>query len=688
MKTGINHGSPDAAAATTRGTENGRAFTATDLAMLNRLSDPQLSPDGRWLVYSQRSTDWEGNAGFNSLWVLDRQSPGAPPRRLEVSDKTATTPRWSADGQRLYFLSPRSGASQVWCTDVSGAVATQVTDLRGRITSFRLSPNGETLVVAVTPEATRPKRRSPDGPHPLEAASGKIFDRLPLFVWDEWRDGDRAQLFAIGLDAAGSASTEPVAVMAGLDAEAPERPFGNDADYTLSDQDVVFSALAPGSAWGVDMHYVLYVSRLDGSAPPHPLRGEAPYVRRAKPTFSPDGRKLAFLAQQSGFDERRAAVMVRDMDTGEEYEANPTLDRSATSITWARDGQTIYATVPDQGRTRLYAINVADRTAVPLTDAGEVTAVSACADRLVAACSSMGSPPQLYELANGDVSLLTQVNAETLSGVSLSDYEQFSFAGWNDELVHGYVMRPFGYAPGGKYPVAFLIHGGPHGAYSDAWSYRWNPQVWSGMGFAVVTIDFHGSSGYGEAFAQSVVGHWGDRPLEDLQKGWAAALAKYPYLDAGRACALGGSYGGYMVTWIAGVWNEPWRCLVDHNGIFDTRGMATSSDVTGWMDYAFGEAPIWQDLEKFERFNPISKIGNWSKPILVIHGGRDRRVPLEQGLAAYTMARRMGVPSKFLYHPDENHWVQKPQNSVQWYRTVQDWMVRWTRQDADCEVSA
>jgi dipeptidyl aminopeptidase/acylaminoacyl peptidase len=306
----------------------------------------------------------------------------------------------------------------------------------------------------------------------------------------------------------------------------------------------------------------------------------------------------------------------------------------------------------------------------------------------VAACSSMGSPPQLYELANGDVSRLTQVNAETLSGVSLSDYEQFSFVGWNDELVHGYVMRPFGYAPGEKYPVAFLIHGGPHGAYSDAWSYRWNPPVWSGMGFAVVTIDFHGSSGYGEAFARSVVGHWGDRPLEDLQKGWAAALAKYPYLDASRACALGGSYGGYMVAWIAGVWNEPWRCLVDHNGIFDTRGMATSSDVTGWMDYAFGEAPIWQDLEKFERFNPISKIGDWSKPILVIHGGRDRRVPLEQGLAAYTIAQRMGVPSKFLYHPDENHWVQKPQNSVQWYRTVQDWMVRWTRRDADCEVSA
>jgi len=211
--------------------------------------------------------------------------------------------------------------------------------------------------------------------------------------------------------------------------------------------------------------------------------------------------------------------------------------------------------------------------------------------------------------------------------------------------------------------------------------------VWTGMGFAVVMIDFHGSNGYGEAFASSIVNHWGDRPLEDLQKGWAAALAKYPYLDGRRACALGGSYGGYMVAWIAGAWNEPWKCLVNHDGIVETRTMALTTDIPGFSEYETGGL-VWEAGEDFERFNPLNKVADWKVPMLVIHGGRDYRVPLAQGLAAFTAAQRRGVPSRMLYYPDENHWVLKPQNSVEWYRQVEAWMRQWLDAPASTSGSA
>ena len=262
-----------------------------------------------------------------------------------------------------------------------------------------------------------------------------------------------------------------------------------------------------------------------------------------------------------------------------------------------------------------------------------------------------------------------------------SDFEPLEFKGWNGDTVHGYVMKPYGFETGHKYPVAFLIHGGPQGSWVNDFHYRWNPQTYAGAGFAVVVIDFHGSTGYGQAFTDSISGHWGDRPLEDLKKGWAAALEKFPFLAGDRACALGASYGGYMINWIAGNWTAPesgpWKCLVSHDGDFDNRMMAYATEELWFSEWENGGTP-WDHPEEIERFNPAAHVGDWKVPMLVIHGAKDYRIPAEQGIAAFTALQRRGIPSEFLYFPDENHWVLKPQNSLQWHDTVGRWIKKWT----------
>jgi dipeptidyl aminopeptidase/acylaminoacyl peptidase len=665
-----------------------RPFTAKDMAMLDRASDPRLSPDGRFLVWDVRSTDWAANKGTHALWISDRKAAGVGERKLAVSDKGATSPRWSPDGTRLYFLSSRAGTQQVWRTDADGVEAVQVTNLPVDVANFRLGPDGKSLVIAADVFAdcadlactkARLDARKAGG------VSGATYDHLPFIVWDSWRAGTVSHLYALMIDSNGQFSSPPVNLMKGFDADSPGPPFGDDGAYAIvgGGKTVVFSALPPGVARGVSEETRLYAVPIDGSAAAPRMIGPTTPGAYGSPTASADAQLIAFTAKQGyGGEDIRAAIDVLDMRTGAFHEIDVGFDRSADKLAWSADGVTIYATFGDTGQERLAAVDEATGRVTMLTDTGHVGDLTVAGDRVVFGMDNLASGEQLYQLAKGGPpQRLSRVGAEALSGVAFSPYEQFSFAGWNGETVHGYVMKPFGYQEGHKYPVAFLIHGGPHGAFGDAWSYRWNPQVWAGMGYAVVMVDFHGSSGYGEAFASSIVGHWGDRPLEDLQKGWAAALARYPYLDAGHACALGGSYGGYMVAWIAGAWNQPWKCLVDHDGIFDTRSMAYSTDIPGFSEHETGGLG-WQHPADVERFNPLARFPSWSKPILIIHGGRDYRVPIDQGLAAFTAAQRKGVPSQLLYFPDENHWVLKPQNSVEWYRVVGEWMHRWTADGA------
>jgi dipeptidyl aminopeptidase/acylaminoacyl peptidase len=290
---------------------------------------------------------------------------------------------------------------------------------------------------------------------------------------------------------------------------------------------------------------------------------------------------------------------------------------------------------------------------------------------------SLAEPADLWSYRAGQHRRLTRLNAAALRRVSMGEAEQFSFSGWAGQTVYGYLVKPADFDPSKRYPIAFIIHGGPQSSMNNHWGYRWNPQVYAAAGYGVVMVDFHGSTGYGQAFTDSIRGDWGGKPIEDLQKGYAAALERYPFLDPSRAAALGASFGGYTINLIAGVWNEPWRCLVSHDGNLDERFAYFATEELWFPEWEHGGTP-WDNPAGYARHNPVDHVADWRVPMLIIHSAHDYRVADTEGLGVFTALQRRGIPSRLLYFPDENHWILKPQNSVQWHDVVLDWLARWT----------
>ena len=663
-----------------------RPFTAKDLVMLDRGSEPRLSPDGRSLAYTLRETDFAANRGAKSLWRLDLSDPAARPQRLTVAGSNAWSPRWSPDGRTLYFLSNRSGSDQIWSLAGGLGEARQVTHLPLDVGSFAIAPDGRRLALSLEvfldcgQLACTQKRLAERA---AAKGSGVLYDGLFIRHWDTWADGRRTQLYLGELDAQGVVATEPRLLSRGIGGDVPSKPFGDAAEYAFAPdgRTVYFGARIAGTSEPWSTNFDVYAVATDGDAPPRNLTAENA-AWDAFPLPSADGKVLYYLAMKRPANEAdRFAIMALDLATGAKREVDRDWDRSAGPLQLGPDGRTLFTTADDDGQHPLFAVDVASGKVRRVAAGGNISDFTVAAGVTVIARDSLRAPADFFRVGPGGEKRLTDLNAVRLRDVSMGDVEAFEFAGWNGERVRGYLVKPSGFEAGRKYPVAFLIHGGPQGSWLDDFHYRWNPQTYAGAGFAVVTIDFHGSTGYGQSFTDAISGHWGDRPLEDLQKGWAAALVRFPFLAAERACALGASYGGYMVNWIAGNWQAPasgaWRCLVSHDGVFDSRMMYYGTEELWFDETEHGGTP-WQRPEAFERFNPALRVGDWKIPMLVVHGANDFRIPLEQGIGAFTALQRRGIPSEFLYFPDENHWVLKPQNSLKWHETVEAWLRRWT----------
>ncbi|MBL4687015.1 MAG: S9 family peptidase, partial [Nannocystaceae bacterium] len=647
-------------------------FGARDMLAMDRISGHQVSPDGKTIVFVRRVTDLAADKGRTDLWIVP--VAGGEPTQLTSDPGPDTAPQWTANGAAIMFLSARSGSMQVWRMPGGGGDPSQVTDLPLPVGNLMLDPTGKRIVFSleVFPDckdiACTNARLDADA---ADQRSGHVYDGGFVRHWDTYADGRRTHLYSLPMDGKGA----PVSLMNAMDADAPSKPFGGTEEFTISPDgtSVVFTARDVGREEPWSTNFDLFVVPITGGTAKKLTDNLA---WDTHPLFTPDGKTLIYAAmKRPGYEADRFVIQTMAWPDGPAKPLTAGWDRSPRDIVASPDGTTLWVTAQDLGQVALFSVSLADGSVHRVATGGTLSGPAVAGEQIVVSRHDLGHPAELFSvpMAGGEARAITRINAAKVSAAKMGEYEQFSFKGAHGDTVYGYVVKPSEFVEGGKYPLAFLIHGGPQGSFGNKFHYRWNPQAYAGAGYVSVMIDFHGSTGYGQAFTDSIRKDWGGAPLEDLKKGLSAALAKYTFIDGQRACALGASYGGFMINWIEGNWQDQFACLVNHDGVFDQRSMYYATEELWFPEWEQG-GPYFDNAAQYEKHNPARLVGDWKTPMLVIHGSRDYRVPQEQGLAAFNALQRRGIESRYLHFPDENHWVLSGHNSLLWHETVLGWL--------------
>ncbi len=668
-----------------------------------RLGGPTVTPFGRYAVYSVTNTDPETYDRAATHYLLDLSQPGARPVALDLGlDAYALV--FGSDNF-LYFLSfehtdeDAEERARVWrvALEASGNVTGPmlVADIPGTdIGGFKIAPGSGRI--ALWAEVSRDCPRfgcDGDGTTHLPGpGNGRLYEGDGGFFrhWDRWAaPGTLNRVFVFGLED-GKAVGDGVPVdgtdpQTGVRGNTPTKPFGGGEDiaWVPDGSGLYFVARRSGKTEPTSTDLDIFFSDLSGASPIE-LTAANEAVDTA-PTPSPDGRYLAYLAMaRPGYESDRLVVQLRDLASGETRALAQDVDLSFGSLTWTSDGRYLLATATDVLDTPVFRIDprTGETTELDLmagneAHIGNVTPLPG--NRLLFSRDSIGVPNELYLSMNlQQARPLTDVATSRMGQMATTVTTRFSFAGAQGDTVWGQITRLE--EQEGPIPAILYIHGGPQGSFADRWSSRWNPRVLASQGYAVISVDFHGSAGYGQEFMDAINRDWGGKPLEDLQKGFEAALELDPQIDGSRACAMGASYGGYMVNWIAGNWPDRFDCLVQHDGLFDMRSFYYSTEELWFPRWDFGGS-YSEARETYERWNPVNHVDKWQTPMLVITGEKDFRVPYSQGLQSFTALQEREIPSQLLVFPDENHWVLGAKNSLQWHNTVFDWLARYLRDE-------
>lgn len=681
-------------------------FTFEDMMKLKRVGAPVPSPAGKWVVFDCVDVDLDANTRISHLWIVPAN--GGESRRLNPTANHEERPRFSPDGRRLIWTSKATDPTQIWMCDFdSGAGALvgkpyQVTNISTGADGGIWSPDGKDIVFvsAVYPDCKDDAcNKQRDEELKKSKVKAKVFSRLFYRHWNAFSEFKRSHLFVVSAESAVEAGVSPAT---SPESQPARLPLQKNAprDLTPGDHDV-----PPFSLGGQDMYAIspdgqelAYTSNIDEVEATStndeiflvPMSGgTAKKISTSPgadttPLYSPDGKYLAWRSQaRAGFEADKWRLLVQDRQSGETRDVTKKFDRSMGSFAWAPDSEFVWFTAEDHGESPISSVDAAQEK--QLREVARVHAddlVFGPGNRLFFTRMSIAAPNEIYRLdipeSKGSAAAVTHINDALLSQIDMQPLESFTFKGANDEEVQGFMVKPPGFDPNKKYPLKFLLHGGPQGAWGNEWTYRWNAELFAASGnYVVVMINFHGSTGYGQKFTDSISGDWGGKPFVDLMKGLDYVEKTYPFIDKNREAALGASYGGYMANWILGH-TDRFKCIVSHDGTFNTESVYGTTEELWFPNWEFG-GPPWEKRENYRKWSPHEYAANFKTPTLVVHGQLDYRLDVSQGFDLFTTLQVLKVPSKMLYFPDEGHWVLKPQNSRLWYKTVNDWIDQWCK---------
>ena len=641
-------------------------MTIETFLAVRAVSDPQPSPDGRLLAFTVSVPSLDEDRNRSRIWLADMGS--GETWEATSGSGSERSPRWSADGRTLSYISTREEGAQIWRLPIRGGEPTRLTAVPGGISEFWVSPGGKALFYVKDvkwPAQTELDLRN--GGFPTEA---KIWTELFYRHWNEWRVGLRQHLFrlepgdTIGADVTPYDRDVPTLALSGVGVALSQ--FGTEVAVVVN----------PDSSLATSTNNDIFVMGPDGSGRQAITNNLA---NDNSPAYSPDSRYVAYLAMTvPGFEADRQQVMLYERATGRRRSLTADWMSSVDAISWTPDSRALIAEVPERGGVALYRIEVANgrRTLLVAGGVNRGARVPPRGDEMVFVRSTADRPAEVWAAnwtTGGGLRQVTSLNGEWLAGVELTPLEPFGFVGALNDSVFGWVMKPPGFDPDKKYPVVYLIHGGPQSAWSDEWHPRWNYAMFAARGYVVAAVNFHGSTGYGQAFTNSISQHWGDYPYEDLMKG-LDVVTSYPWVDRTRVGAAGASYGGYMIYWMAGQTNR-FRTLVAHDGIFNPLSFSGSTEELWFPIHEFGGTPLMPSARAtMEKWSPANYTSRWQTPMLIVHGQEDYRVDVSEGFQAYTALRLRGLPGKFLYFPNEGHFVLRPRDRRLWWGTVLDWL--------------
>jgi dipeptidyl aminopeptidase/acylaminoacyl peptidase len=653
------------------------AFTVDEMLKLKRVSDPQLSPDGTKIAFVVTDVSLEANSRNNDIWVVP--VAGGAPVRLAGTEKSEDRPRWSPDGKQIAFVSNREGGSQVWVIPAAGGEPKKLTAIATGASGITWSPDGRWI--AFVSEVFPACADAACNERELKArdeskVKAHLADGLMFRHWTAWREGTFSHLFLMPAD--GSAAPRDLTPGA---SDVPPFSLGGPEDYAFApDSKEIAYAKKTDKVEATSTNSDIFT--LDLTAPgAQPKQITTGPGADGGPQYSPDGKYLAWRSQaRAGFEADRWTLNLLDRASGARRVLTADWDRAVDAWTFTPDSKAVYAGAEEDGQGRVYRLELAGGPPKLVLKDGTNGDVQVTPDgkTIVFSRSSLTAPAEIYR-ANADgsgVAAVTTINAGFLATFALKPAESMTFAGAGGTPVQAWVVKPNTFKDGVKYPLMYLVHGGPQGAWNDGWTYRWNAQVFAAAGYVVFMPNPRGSTGFGQKFTDEISNDWGGKVFEDLMKGVDYA-EKLPYVDATRKVAAGASYGGYMMNWFLGH-TDRFKALVSHAGVFNLTSMYGVTEELWFPEWDLGGTP-WTNPEGYAKWSPHTYAKNFKTPTLVTHGEIDYRVPVGEGLQLFTTLQRQGIPSRLLVFPDEGHWINKPQNAALWYRTFLEWMGRWTK---------